>query len=159
MEAHDLLSLKQPSATRWLSLERAVKGVHANWFSLLLELEEEENSRNCPIAKGIRKHIQTYTFPALTHLLSDVLAIVNHMNLTFQKPVVNMTLASLEDLMNGPGKPETEFNKALQDGKFRGFMLEGGQMHRTFGFVCRVHSRAYQIYQKKIPYGTCGSHR
>lgn len=50
MEAQDLLSLKQPSATRWLSLERALKGICANWVSLVLELEEEKNSKNCPIA-------------------------------------------------------------------------------------------------------------
>lgn len=34
-----------------------------------------------------------------------------------------MTLASLDDLMNGPGEAETEFNKDLQDGKFCGIIL------------------------------------
>ncbi len=73
MEAHDLLSLKQPLATCWLSLEKAVKDIRANWVSLVLELEEEDNSRNCPIAKCSRKRIQTYTFPAQIHLFSDAL--------------------------------------------------------------------------------------
>ncbi|KAK1878735.1 Transmembrane protein C17orf113 [Dissostichus eleginoides] len=132
MEEHDLLSLKHPSATRWLSLERAVKGIRANWVALVLELEEEEADRDCPVAKGIRKRLQTLMFPALTHLLTDVLAVVNRMNLTFQKedvnissiqPVVSMTLASLDDLMNGPGEAETKFNEALQDGKFCGITL------------------------------------
>lgn len=40
-----MLSLKQPSATRWLSLEMAVKGIRANWVSLVLELKEEENAK------------------------------------------------------------------------------------------------------------------
>ncbi|KAK0148970.1 Transmembrane protein C17orf113 [Merluccius polli] len=111
MGEHDLLSLKQPSPTRWLSLERAVKGICANWAAVVSELREEEDAKNCPVAKGIRKWLQTYTFTALTHLLTDVLAVVNRMNLVFQKedvnilsisPVVSMTLASLEDLMNGP---------------------------------------------------------
>ena len=132
MQEHDLLSLKQPSATRWLSLERAVKGIRANWVALVLELQEEEADKDCPVAKGIRKRLQTLMFPALTHLLTDVLAVVNRMNLTFQKedinissiqPVVNMTLASLQDLMNGPGEAETTFNEALQDGKFCGITL------------------------------------
>ena len=132
MEEQDLLSLKQPSATRWLSLERAVKGIRANWVALVLELEEEEAVRDCPVAKGIKKHLQAYMFPALTHLLTDVLAVVNRMNLTFQKedvnissiqPVVNMTLANLEDLMNEPGEAETKFNEALQDGTFCGVKL------------------------------------
>lgn len=112
MDEHDLLSLKQPSATRWLSLERAVKGVRANWVALVLELEEEEASKHCPVAKGLRKNVQAYMFPALTHLLTDVLAVVNRMNLTFQKedvnissirPVLNMTLAGLHDLKSEPG--------------------------------------------------------
>ncbi|KAI4785163.1 hypothetical protein KUCAC02_037927 [Chaenocephalus aceratus] len=103
MEEHDLLSLKQLSATRWLSLERAVKGMRANWVALVLELQEEEAARDCPVAKGIRKRLQTLTFPALTHLLTDVLAV----------RVVNMTLASLEDLMNGPGEAESTFNEAF----------------------------------------------
>lgn len=132
MGENDLLSLKQPSATRWLSLERAVKGVRANWAALVSELDEEEAAKNCPVAKGIRKHLQKYTFPALTHLLTDVLAVVNRMNLTFQKedvnissisPIVNMTLASLEDLMNGPGEAEKKFKEASQDGKFCGITL------------------------------------
>ncbi|XP_076591239.1 uncharacterized protein C17orf113-like [Chaetodon auriga] len=132
MGEHDLLSLKQPSATRWLSLERAVKGIRANWAALVSELSEEEDAKNCPVAKGIRKHLQTYTFPALTHLLTDVLPVVNRMNLTFQKedvnissisPVVSMTVASLEDLMNGPGEAEKKFNEASQDGKFCGVTL------------------------------------
>ncbi|KAF3843756.1 hypothetical protein F7725_002605 [Dissostichus mawsoni] len=93
---------------------------------------EEEAARHCPVAKGIRKRLRTLMFPALTHLLTDVLAMVNRMNLTFQKedvnissiqPVVNMTLASLDDLMNGPGEAETKCNEALQDGKFCGITL------------------------------------
>ncbi|KAK5899933.1 hypothetical protein CesoFtcFv8_009358 [Champsocephalus esox] len=130
MEEHDLLSLKQPSATRWLSLERAVKGIRANWVAMVLQ--EEEADKNCLVAMGVRKRLQTLMFPALTHLLTDVLTVVNRMNLTFQKedvnissiqPVVNMTIASLEDLMNGPGEAETTFNEALQDGKFCGITL------------------------------------
>uniref|UniRef100_A0A673AIY5 HAT C-terminal dimerisation domain-containing protein n=1 Tax=Sphaeramia orbicularis TaxID=375764 RepID=A0A673AIY5_9TELE len=110
-EEGDLLSLKQPSATRWLSLERAVKGVRTNWAALVMELEEEEAVRGCLVAKGIRKQLQMYMFPALTHLLTDVLAMVNCMNLTFQREdvVLNMTLDSLDDLMNEPGEVERKF--------------------------------------------------
>uniref|UniRef100_A0A667XDF6 HAT C-terminal dimerisation domain-containing protein n=1 Tax=Myripristis murdjan TaxID=586833 RepID=A0A667XDF6_9TELE len=109
-----------------------IKGMRANWAAVVSELREEEEEKNCPVAKGIRKRIQTYTFPALTHLLTDVLAVVNRMNLIFQKedvnissisPVVRMTLASLEDLMNGPGEAEKKFNEASQDGNFCGVTL------------------------------------
>ncbi|KAG8013487.1 hypothetical protein GBF38_021880, partial [Nibea albiflora] len=92
-------------------------------------------AKNCPVAKGIRKRLQAYTFTALTHLVTDVLAVVNRMNLIFQKedvnissisPVVSTTLASLEDLMNGPGEAEKTFNKASQDGRFWGVTLTLG---------------------------------
>ncbi|KAK7901313.1 hypothetical protein WMY93_018082 [Mugilogobius chulae] len=98
----------QKTATRWLSLERAVKGMRANWACVVKELEEEA-ARQCPIAKGLLKQLLRYSFPALTHLLADVLAIVNRMNLTFQrenvdissiKPIVEMTILSLGDLTN-----------------------------------------------------------
>ncbi|KAL2086047.1 hypothetical protein ACEWY4_017106 [Coilia grayii] len=120
------------SATRWLSLERAVKGIHNNWVALVLELEEEEAARDCPVAKGLRKQLQKYMFPALTHLLTDALAVVNRMNLTFQKedvnissiqPIMNMTLASLDDMVNEPGEAEKKFRQSVQDDKFSGITL------------------------------------
>lgn len=54
------------------------------------------------VSKDIRKHLATYKFFALTHLLTDVLAVVNRMNLTLLKEdvdissiqPVNITLAS-----------------------------------------------------------------
>ncbi|KAI4799938.1 hypothetical protein KUCAC02_016476 [Chaenocephalus aceratus] len=113
---------------------------------------EEEADKNCPVAKGIRKRLQTLMFPALTHLLTDVLAVVNRMNLTFQKedvnissiqPVVNMTIASLEDLMNGPGEAETTFNEALHDGKFCGITL------RPFHVCAQTTSRRLLNPSKK----------
>ncbi|KAK1902580.1 Transmembrane protein C17orf113 [Dissostichus eleginoides] len=160
MEEHDLLSLKQPSAIRWLSLERAVKGIRANRVALVLELQEEEAARHCPVAKGIRKRLRTLMFPALTHLLTDVLAVVNRMNLTFQKedvnissiqPVVNMTLASLDDLMNGPGEAETKCNEALQDGKFCGITLTQADV-QTFSRVRTAHiAEITKSIKKRFP--------
>lgn len=146
MEEHDMLSLNQPSATCWPSLERTVKGIHANRVSLVLELKEEENARNCPVARSIRKCIQTYTFPALSHLLSDEphesYFQKDDVNILHNQPVLNMTLASLEDLMNGPG--ETEFNKALQVCKFCGIT------------VTHIAELTKSI-RKKISFGACGS--
>uniref|UniRef100_A0A672Z5U1 HAT C-terminal dimerisation domain-containing protein n=1 Tax=Sphaeramia orbicularis TaxID=375764 RepID=A0A672Z5U1_9TELE len=102
----DLLSLKQQSATCWVSLERVIKGVRTNWAALVLELVEEEAIRGCPVTKGIRKQLQMYMFPALTHFLTDVLAMVNY------------------DLMNEPGEAERKFLDTLQDGKFCGITLK-----------------------------------
>ncbi|KAF3835668.1 hypothetical protein F7725_028226 [Dissostichus mawsoni] len=142
---------------RWLSLERAVKGIRANWVALVLELQEEEAARDCPVSKGIRKRLRTLMFPALTHLLTDVLAVVNRMNLTFQKedvnissiqPVVNMNFASLDDLMNGPGEAETKFNEALQDAKFCGITLTQAD-EQTFSRVRTEYIADITIPSKK----------
>ena len=82
-------------------------------------MEEEKATRDCPVAKGIRKHLQTYMFSTMTNLLTDTLAVVNHMNLMFQtedfnssyiQPFKNMTLACLENLKNGPSEVETKFS-------------------------------------------------
>ena len=65
---------------------------------------------------------------------------VNGLNLEFEKedddissiqPVVNMNLASLEDLMNEPGEAETRFNEVLQDRKNYGIMLMQADMQRV----------------------------
>ncbi len=90
MEEHDWVSLKQPSTTRWLLMERVVAANGA-----ALELEKEEAARNCPVAKGLRKHIQASMFPALTHSLSDVLAVINRKNLTFQKTTLTSPASNL----------------------------------------------------------------
>lgn len=105
-------------------------------------------------------------FPGLTHLMTDVLATVNRMNLTFQKgdvnissiqPIVNMTLASLEDLMNGPGEAETKFNEAFQDGKFCGITLTQADVP-IFSILRTEYIAEVTIYQKKISFGACGHH-
>ena len=149
-------------ATSWLSLERAVKGIRANWAALVSELGEEEDVNNCPVAKGIGKRPQTYTFPALTHLLTDVLAVVNRMNLTFQKedvnissisPVVNMTVASLEDLMNGPGEAEKKFNEASQDGKFCGVTLSHADAQTFSTLRTEYIAEVTKSIKKRFPSG------
>ena len=47
---------------------------------------------------------------------------------------MSMTLASLEDFMNGPGEVELKFNEALQDSGFYGITLAD-----LFSFAHRVH--------------------
>ena len=168
MDEQDLLSLKQPSATRWLSLERAVKGMRANWVALVLELEEEEAARDCPVAKGLRRQLQKSTFPALTHLLTDVLSVVNRMNLTFQKedvnissiqPVVNMTLASLDDLISEPGVAERKFNEASQDGRFCGITLTQPDAQAFSKLRSQYLAEITKSVEKKIPRRASGNHR
>uniref|UniRef100_A0A673CDH4 HAT C-terminal dimerisation domain-containing protein n=1 Tax=Sphaeramia orbicularis TaxID=375764 RepID=A0A673CDH4_9TELE len=144
MEEGDLLSLKQPSAKCWLSLERAVKGVCTNWATLVMELEEEEAVRGCPVTKGIRKQLQMYMFPALTHLLTDVLAVVNRMNLTFQHLLLN-------DLMNEPGEAERKFLDTLQDGKFCDIKLKQADA-QTFSVLCTEYiAEVTKSIKKRFP--------
>lgn len=109
MQEQDLLH----TVCRWGGHWKAYANLVA--LALKLEKEEEEAVRDYPVAKGIKKHLQMYMVPALTHLLTDIFAVANcinskeDINISSIQPVVNMTLASLEDLMNGPGGADTKF--------------------------------------------------
>ncbi|XP_070546128.1 uncharacterized protein C17orf113-like [Ptychodera flava] len=127
----DFLSLKQPCSVRWLSLSRAVKAIKCNWPALIMELDEDP--RNNPTADGILRQIKQFSVVALTHTLSDVLPVMERLNLVFQredvnlsvvKPVVSATIASLAELRrNGmSGVKEQQFEREFRqtDTEIRG---------------------------------------
>lgn len=159
MDEDDVLSLKQPCATRWLSLERAVKGIRGNWACVIIELDEEA-ARGCPTAKGLHKQLLKHAFSALTHLLADVLAVVNRMNLTFQKddvnissiqPVVTMTLADLDDLEKGPGDMEKKFADGFQEGIFCGHKLTHVDEHGFSALRAQYIGEVKKSIKKRFP--------
>uniref|UniRef100_A0A8C6STB8 HAT C-terminal dimerisation domain-containing protein n=1 Tax=Neogobius melanostomus TaxID=47308 RepID=A0A8C6STB8_9GOBI len=161
MNEGDALSLKQPCATRWLSLERAVKGIRANWACVVMELEEEA-AKGCPIAKGLHKQLLKHAFPALTHLLADVLATVNRMNLTFQKedvnissiqPIVSMTLANLDDFEKGPGDVEKKFVEGFREGIFCGHRLTHVDEHGFSALRAQYIGEIMKSIKKRFPSG------
>lgn len=109
-----------------------------------------------------------YMFLVLTHLLTDVMAVVNCMNLTFQQEDVNMssiqvvqnvTLESLDDFMNEPGEAERKFIDALQVSKCCDFTLTQADTH-TFRVLCTEYiAKVTKSINKKIPLGASGHHR
>ena len=87
----DFISLKQPCSARWLSLGKAVKSLQTTWPAIVLELGEEVRWQNNPVADGLLRQVQTFSFVVTTHMLADILAVVNRLNLVFQKDSVNIS--------------------------------------------------------------------
>ena len=101
----DFTSLKQPCSVRWLSLQRAVDSLRQNWPAIVMELGEEASRQKNAVADGLLRQVHTFAFIAMTHMLSDILAIINRLNLVFQKdsvtistirPMVRSTITELE---------------------------------------------------------------
>ncbi|XP_070567017.1 uncharacterized protein C17orf113-like [Ptychodera flava] len=80
-------------------------------------LELEEDARKNPTAEGLVRLIKPYSFIALTYTLTDVLLIMDRLNLLFQResvnlsrvqPMVGTTIAALRDLLNEPMSGDSE---------------------------------------------------
>lgn len=121
-------SLKQQCAVWWLSLGKAVDAIKNNWPALVMELNEEA-AGGSPQGHGLRNQIQSFGFIALTYALSDVLPVINKLNLCFQRedvnlanirPMVQATLAALTQLKDNPGPEEQIFLRGFVGGVFRG---------------------------------------
>ncbi|XP_063050080.1 uncharacterized protein C17orf113-like [Engraulis encrasicolus] len=138
----DMTSLKQQCAVRWLSLGKAVRAVQKNWPALIRELTEEAANGNAQ-SQGLLNQIRSYKFIALTHTLSDVLPVMDRLNLCFQRedvnlgcisPMVQASVAALTQLKGTPGAEEQGFHCAYMDGKFKDLTVtESSEKHvRTF---------------------------
>ena len=101
----------------WLSLGKAVSAIKKNWPVLIMELNEEAATGNAK-RHGLQNQIQSYKFIALTHTLSDVLPIMNKLNLCFQRedvnlgcifPMVQASIAALTNLKHTPSLEEHGF--------------------------------------------------
>ncbi|XP_077983943.1 uncharacterized protein C17orf113-like [Glandiceps talaboti] len=134
LNTEDVLSLKEPCSVRWLSFGRAVKGIYDNWPALVMEFDEEASQRDNAVASGLLKQIKQYSFLAITHLLMDVLPIMDRCNLVFQRedvnlatiePMVQSTIASLQLLLepDSLGEHETMLTREIDNNVYRGHSL------------------------------------
>lgn len=98
LDNENFRSLKEPCSVRWLSLSRVVKAIHANLPSLILELDEEA-ARNNATAIGLLRRVKTFQFVAATHMLMDILPVMDKLSTNFQRD--NVSLGSIKPLMNG----------------------------------------------------------
>lgn len=95
-----------------------------NWPVLIMELNEEAATSNAK-SHGLLNQIQS--FIVLTHTLSDVLPVMNKLNLCFQRedvnlgcilPMVQASIAALTNLKDTPGPEEHGFHSEFVDCKF-----------------------------------------
>ena len=140
----DYLSLKHPISVRWLSLGKAVKAVKNIYPALTLELEEETNRNRLTAAGNLYKKCKMFSFVAMTYMLSDIIPLMEKLNLVFQKetvnlamikPVVESTKASLQNLLQTRGLNEEEF--------FTAFRRNGGSVFQTITLTHVGREQAY----------------
>ena len=98
LDNEDFQSLRAPCSVRWLSISRAVKAIHANLPSLILELGKEA-ARNNATAIGLLRRVKTFQFVVTTHMLMDILPVMDKLSTNFQRDNVN--LGSIKPLRNG----------------------------------------------------------
>ena len=132
LDEADFQSVKQPCSVRWLSMGRAVKSIKEMLPALVYEIEEEAADRNNTTAINIQKKMKTYSFIAMTYVLSDILQLMDKLVTIFQKDnislgiiqqVVNSTIESLKELRENPGHEEQHFLENCENGEFRGIKM------------------------------------
>ena len=118
LDESDYVSLKHPISVRWLSLGKAVKAIKSIYPALTLELVEEANRNGLTAAGNLCKKCKMFSFVAMTYMLSDVIPLMEKLNLIFQKetvnlamiqPVVESTKTSLQNLLQTRGRSEKKF--------------------------------------------------
>ena len=90
LDQSEYLCLKHPISVRWLSLGKAVKAVKNMHPALALELEEEEQRNNLTAAVNLSRKCKMFAFIAMTYMLSDIIPLMEKLNLMFQREAVNL---------------------------------------------------------------------
>eukprot|EP00745_Piridium_sociabile_P032989 TRINITY_DN56445_c2_g1_i1.p1 TRINITY_DN56445_c2_g1~~TRINITY_DN56445_c2_g1_i1.p1 ORF type:complete len:657 (+),score=129.59 TRINITY_DN56445_c2_g1_i1:167-1972(+) len=136
----DYVCLQHPISVRWLSLGRAVSSIRKMYTALVMELEEEAQRKN-PAAEGLVRKFKMYSFVAMTYMLSDVIPVIERLNLTFQKdsvnlsvvqPMVESTKDALQHLLTTPGDFEGDFAAGINAGQFQSVHLTHVDRRQTF---------------------------
>ncbi|XP_076452735.1 uncharacterized protein C17orf113-like [Babylonia areolata] len=142
LDSVEYLCLKHPISVRWLSLGKAVTAVRSVYPALTLELEEEAQRKNAA-AVGLSRKCRMFAFVAMTYMLSDIIPVMERLNLTFQQEEVNLSdihpavqsaKARLQHLLTTPGQKEQEFSDVVtrDDGVFQTIRLTHVDREATF---------------------------
>ena len=143
LDESDYMSLKHPISVRWLILGKAVKAIKSIYPALTLELEEEANRNGLTAAGNLCKKCKMFSFVAMTYILSDVIPLLENLNLIFQKETVNLamiqpvmesTKTSLQNLLQTRGRSEEFFTTVRQN---------GGSVFQTITLTHVNHEPAY----------------
>ena len=116
------IKIKEVHSVRWFSFYNALDAIFRSWAPLatLLEQEATKDAK----AKGYFKILTTSQFILISHILMDIIPIVTHLNVLFQKqnldlsvvdPAVKSVREELKRLKVEQGKFELDAVTALQD--------------------------------------------
>ncbi|XP_070571402.1 zinc finger protein 862-like [Ptychodera flava] len=118
------LAFKPIFHTRWLSFGASLQALAQSFESLLVCLESDAEQTSNYKAQGLVKKVKTYEFLATTMFMCDAIALVNRLSLSFQKqnidlsnvkPMLDATVAALQQLKTARGPLYLEFCKQIND--------------------------------------------
>ena len=93
LEDDKFVSLKQPHAVRWLSLDQAVYAINHCWPALVIALGEAA-ANGVAVARGLADKVEKYSFIGITCLLADILPNFSKMSKVFQRESLDFAMAS-----------------------------------------------------------------
>lgn len=93
LEDDRFITLKQPHAIRWLSLDQAVTSIYKCWPALIAA-HSREAANGTAQARGLLAKMETYDFIALTCLLYDILPLFSRLSKTFQSESLDFSTAT-----------------------------------------------------------------
>ncbi len=111
------IKIKEIHSVRWFSFYNALDSLYRSWQPLAIQFEQGVSKSLDPKAKGFLKTMATAQFLIVTNVLMDVIPVVTHLNLVFQKenldlsavgPAVQGVKAQLERLKSEPGYHESK---------------------------------------------------
>ena len=82
------VTLKEPKSVRWLSLDEAIQAIWKCWPALVGSMGQQAAAGN-PVAVGLSKKVESFSFIALTALLLDILPVFSILSKAFQAETLN----------------------------------------------------------------------
>ncbi len=104
------IRIKEVHSVRWFSFYNALEAVHKCWQPLGMLFEQNVSSKNDPKSKGFLKTMATSQFLIVTNMLMDVIPILTHLSMVFQKE--NLDLSVVGPAVNGV---RDQLNKLLEN--------------------------------------------
>ena len=93
LEDDKFVSLKQPHAVCWLTLDQAVYAINHCWPALVFALGEAA-ANGVATARGLADKVEKYSFIEITCLLADILPNFSKMSKVFQRESLDFAMAS-----------------------------------------------------------------
>ncbi|XP_013384257.1 protein FAM200A-like [Lingula anatina] len=109
------IRIKEVHSVRWFSFYNSLDALYRSWQSLAMLFEQQVAENGNPQSKGFLKTMATSQFLLVTSCLMDIIPIITHLNMIFQKENLDLAVVSpavrgvknqLQELLQTPGAHE-----------------------------------------------------